>query len=72
MYGNDRYLEHAEAAEEAERERAISAIRGQMVLKGDEYCQDCGEPIDVARRMALPSATRCIACQTDYEKAGRG
>lgn len=71
MQGSERHMEHALAAVDAERDRVVARIRSKMVLKGDEYCQDCGDPIDVARRMALPSATRCVECQDAHERQRR-
>jgi DnaK suppressor protein len=32
-------------------------------------CVDCDQPIPHARLEANPTAERCIACQTDYERA---
>ncbi|WP_019672292.1 TraR/DksA family transcriptional regulator [Psychrobacter lutiphocae] len=32
-----------------------------------DACEDCGKPIGTARKCAVPSATRCINCQTKYE-----
>lgn len=32
-------------------------------------CDECGEPIPEARRIALPGVRRCIACQAAAEKA---
>jgi DnaK suppressor protein len=32
-------------------------------------CVDCDQPIPYARLEANPTALRCIACQTDYERA---
>lgn len=69
---SERQLEAAEQLESDMRDREVARIRSAMVLKGDEYCQDCGDPIDVARRMAMPSATRCIDCQQLLERSKRG
>lgn len=71
MQGSERHVESALEAVDAARDREIARIRSRMVLKGDEYCQDCGDPIDVARRMALPSATRCLDCQAAHERRVR-
>lgn len=30
-------------------------------------CEDCGEAIRIERLVAVPWATRCIACQTEHE-----
>jgi RNA polymerase-binding transcription factor DksA len=34
-------------------------------------CDDCGEPIEGARLDALPTAVRCLACQTKNGKPAR-
>ncbi|MGI8396354.1 TraR/DksA C4-type zinc finger protein [Agrobacterium deltaense] len=31
-------------------------------------CEDCPNDIPRERRIAMPSATRCITCQTQHEK----
>ena len=43
-------------------------------LKSGEYgwCEDCGNPIGVARLSAAPAATRCITCQGARERPGLG
>ena len=33
-------------------------------------CADCGEPIPAKRLKANPQATRCVECQTEYERTG--
>ena len=33
-------------------------------------CRDCARPIPAARLRVRPSATRCVACQAELEKAG--
>lgn len=71
MHASNREIEVAEAAIERERDRAVQRIRGDLELKGDRECRDCGDPIDVARQMALPSATRCIDCQELHERGRR-
>jgi RNA polymerase-binding protein DksA len=35
-------------------------------------CDDCGQPIPVARLKAEPTATRCVQCQERYEKTHAG
>jgi DnaK suppressor protein len=35
-------------------------------------CQECGEPIDERRLLALPATPFCTACQADHERPGRG
>ncbi|MFV0642935.1 MAG: TraR/DksA C4-type zinc finger protein [Sphingomonadaceae bacterium] len=71
LQSSERQIEAGIAAEDAARAREIARIRAQMVLKGDEYCMDCGDEIGTERRAALPSAMRCIACQNIFERVSR-
>lgn len=32
------------------------------------HCEDCGDPIPEARRLAVPGCTLCVLCQTYLEK----
>jgi phage/conjugal plasmid C-4 type zinc finger TraR family protein len=64
----ERGLERAEEFERMEREAAVARIRNNLVGLGEEFCLGCGERIDDARRAALPSAKRCVTCQTRVEK----
>ena len=36
-----------------------------------DYCEDCDEPIPLARRKAIKGVKRCVDCQTLYEKKHR-
>lgn len=35
------------------------------------WCIECGGPISVERLLALPSAERCLSCQTALERGAR-
>jgi len=63
----ERGREEAQALQEAERDRSVARIRQAMCQKGDKFCVDCGCEIGLARRAAMPSAIRCITCQTAHE-----
>jgi phage/conjugal plasmid C-4 type zinc finger TraR family protein len=63
----ERGLERAEAYERLEKDSAVARIRNSLSGPGEEFCLGCGERIEEARRLALPSATRCIDCQTLLE-----
>lgn len=69
-------IDAAQAAEDAARERAITAIRRKLLPEenaGLEDCEDCGDPIGEGRRLAVPSAKRCTICQNIHDnKYGRG
>lgn len=64
----ERSIERAEEFERRQREAAIQRIRNNLIGVGEEFCIGCGERIEEARRIALPSATRCIDCQTKAER----
>lgn len=34
-------------------------------------CEDCGEPIPEARRLAVPGCSRCTSCQQDADRRAR-
>lgn len=35
---------------------------------GELYCQACGEEIPEARRLAMPGARTCVACQRGFDR----
>ena len=48
---------------------AIAAARARMPAgEAAEECDDCGEPIPVKRRAALPGVCTCVACQAERDK----
>ncbi len=48
---------------------AVKRARGQMPTgKSLEYCEECEEPIPVARQQAIPGVRLCVACQQEQEK----
>lgn len=48
------------------------AARGVAGNASSSECADCGEPIPLARQLAAPGCTRCVMCQRDHERNGRG
>ncbi len=50
--------------------RAAEAIDALRRMRDGTYgiCADCEKKIPAARLHAKPEATRCIACQTEYER----
>jgi len=36
-----------------------------------EECEECGEPIPLARRMAMPGVRLCVECQQEADKDDR-
>ncbi len=44
---------------------AVNAARARLASgEGAEDCDECGEPIPLARRRALPGARTCVLCQS--------
>ena len=72
MYdGGERAIETSEAVAAQQKARVISAISAELAAPGSEDCEDCGETIPGARRAALPSARRCVYCQSKHENNRR-
>jgi phage/conjugal plasmid C-4 type zinc finger TraR family protein len=65
--------DRASEREEADRERAIAAVRARTA-EGDWReisaieCADCGERIALARRRAIVGVRRCIDCARAAER----
>ncbi len=55
-----------------ERDREQAAVAEERRARGGYgVCERCGRPIGDERLAALPSATRCVACQSEWEQASR-
>lgn len=66
---DEKFLEQASALEQTRRDEALRLFRERVVSgPGRDDCEDCGEDIPPARRVAAPSAIRCIACQNLFER----
>lgn len=39
---------------------------------GRERCEDCEDPIPLARRLAVPGVSRCVRCQEAADRDERG
>jgi DnaK suppressor protein len=51
------------------REATVERIRREMSqVNTNPICIECDEDIEAERLAKLPSAKRCIICQTDYER----
>lgn len=62
--------DRAQEMEQRQREQALAAqVAASRPLGSSlENCDDCGQPIPEKRRQAAVGCTRCIQCQTAYEK----
>ena len=66
--------DHAVAREQANIDRAIKAARrnvGEIATpsEGPVYCEECDQEIPPKRIEAVPSATRCVPCQSSAERS---
>ena len=50
--------------------RAVEAVDALRRIQEGTYgsCTDCGKRIPAARLQVKPEATRCVTCQTEYER----
>lgn len=71
MKASERMIEAAAAMVERERDDAIARIQSGLAEEGEDICVSCDEPIEAARKAALPSAERCIHCQSEFERKAR-
>jgi phage/conjugal plasmid C-4 type zinc finger TraR family protein len=53
---------------ERTRDAAIARAADALAEPGTAECIGCGDEIEPSRRAALPSARRCIDCQSRVEK----
>ncbi|HCJ70654.1 TraR/DksA C4-type zinc finger protein [Agrobacterium pusense] len=70
-FGSNSALDLATERTEQERETAIAAASRSLRGPGTIQCEDCPNDIPRERRLALPSAIRCIRCQTRHEQKAR-
>ncbi|MEQ4675874.1 DksA/TraR family C4-type zinc finger protein [Providencia vermicola] len=48
---------------------AIAKARGQLPSgESAEFCEECGEPIPEARRLAVLGVKLCLKCQSELDK----
>jgi phage/conjugal plasmid C-4 type zinc finger TraR family protein len=69
---DEKYLEQASAITEHLSSDALAAIQRGMSGTGQSNCEDCGDHIPAARRQAMPSAIRCISCQSAFDFMNKG
>jgi phage/conjugal plasmid C-4 type zinc finger TraR family protein len=68
MAGDD--IDQAQIQIEQTTAAAIASIVSRVRSgPGSTLCMECGDLIPARRRDLLPSATRCVDCQRDYEAA---
>lgn len=65
-------FDRAQALEQRQREQAIKAQLARVRPTGPSltHCEDCDHEIP-AKRQALGGMTRCVSCQSIFEKGGQ-
>lgn len=58
----------AERAVEQQTATRVAQVQGAVRGQGSDDCNNCGDPIDDARRKAAPFAVRCVQCQAAFER----
>lgn len=49
-------------------ERAKRALpQGMTLADSSEFCEECGNPIPLARREAIKGVQYCVSCQAKFE-----
>ena len=65
-------IDRAQQYDEIFRQSAIAVHFAERMadnaVPATRDCIDCGERIDKARRVAVPSAVRCVGCQGKHER----
>ncbi|MBR2328946.1 MAG: DksA/TraR family C4-type zinc finger protein [Clostridia bacterium] len=52
----------------------IARVRRRLAVdQGEslEECEECGEPIPMARRLAIPGVRLCLECQQEADKSDK-
>lgn len=62
----------AQEREQEERQQALAAVvRIDRTAVSNWFCDECGNSIPSARRLAVPGCTRCVECQGLAERGSR-
>lgn len=60
----------ASELEDLHRQVSLDAVMNRMAAPGPEasHCDDCDEPIPLARLQVVPGCRRCVDCQQIAER----
>lgn len=62
------HLDQFDATRDVSELRSLDAAERRIAEGSYGTCEECGNEIGFERLKATPTATRCIACQRQYEK----
>ncbi len=75
-WDNEEEAEVAQILDITRSAAAVAQVQQQMALQRAqpslEECEDCGEEIPAERRQLLGGVTRCVHCQTVWERRRAG
>lgn len=63
-------VDRANIESQAWLDEQIRLARPNLAINECDDCIDCDKPIGVQRKQAVPSARRCIGCQSKIEAKG--
>ncbi|WP_428242976.1 TraR/DksA C4-type zinc finger protein [Gynuella sp.] len=61
------HIAHALSAQKQSSQDAVQRVSNT----GNVHCLDCGFKLDTERLKVKPGASRCVDCQTDFERLHR-
>lgn len=64
-------IDRANELAEKEREFMLAKHKQKTTACSLTFCEDCDEPIPLARRQSVQGCTRCIECQAIFESKQR-
>jgi phage/conjugal plasmid C-4 type zinc finger TraR family protein len=64
---DEKYLEQAARLEQYQRDANVRSVQQKLTGAGQADCLTCGDAIPCDRRQAVPSANRCLSCQSKFE-----
>lgn len=66
---DERDLIAAERAVDIATRAGVARVQAEVSMgHGGGTCEDCGEEIEAARKLAAPFARRCVGCQEVHER----
>lgn len=72
VYDNEEETEMGQIQALKLNENAVGAVRKQLEEQAKkpslEFCEECGDDIPEARRIAIPGVTLCVYCKEKQER----
>ncbi len=62
------FADMAQAEQESLNAEATERLKSVRVDTSLKFCAECGAPIPLARRQAVPGCRLCVDCQSERER----